>query len=401
MSTGAGRSTTGPLVAHRPSGAPRVGRVDASPIPVIRLGDTGEVAAALPHLLGFRPSESVVLVGLRGPGGSRVGLTVRADLPRLGAAPALARVLAGKVLSDEPQAVLLAVVSEAPDVGGRRVSSGPSSESSSGSSEPWPALWPELPHRDVVHELVLALDAHDVPVREALLVRGGHWWDYDCPYACCEPGAGTPVPGGASPLAAAAVAAGAVLAGDREELSARIAPPEGPAAAAVAQAMAEACLQAGREHAARLRAGGPAAVTAAATDLLASAAAASRPGPAPGGGRLTDARLAELLWALTVPDVRDRALGLALGDDAAAAEALWTECTRRAPAPLDGPPATLLAVSAWLRGDGATANVALERALAADPDARLPRLLADGLDACVPPAQLRALIAATLGADAR
>ncbi len=362
--------------------------MDASPIPVIRLGDTGEVAAALPHLLGFRPAESLVLVSLRGPRGSRVGLTVRADLPRAGAAAALARTLAGKVVTDEPQAVLLAVVSEAADVGAPPVTADvPGS---------WPQVWPELPHRDVVHEVVLALDAHDVPVREALLVRGGRWWDYDCPYACCEPGAGTPVPGGVSPLAAAAVAAGAVLADDRAALSARIAPPEGPAAAV----MAEACLQAGREHAARLRTSGPAAVVAAAADLVAAAAAACRPGPAPVGARLTDARLAELLWALTLPDVRDRALGLALGDDAAAAEALWTECTRRAPAPLDGPPATLLAVSAWLRGDGATANVALERALAADPDARLPRLLAEGLDACLPPAQLRALIAGTPGVDA-
>jgi hypothetical protein len=367
--------------------------VDASPIPVIRLGDTGEVAAALPHLLGFRPTESVVLVSLRGPGGSRVGLTVRADLPPPGAAPALARALAGKVVTDEPQAVLLAVVSEAPDVAVPPVGAG--------SPEPWPEVWPELPHRDAVHELVLALDAQDVPVREALLVRGGRWWDYDCPYACCEPGAGTPVPGGASPLAAAAVAAGAVLAGDRAELAARIAHPEGPDAEAMAESMAEACLRAGREHAARLRARGPAEVTGAAGDLLASAVAACRPGPAAAGGRLPDDRLAELLWALTVPDVRDLALGLALGEDAAAAEALWTECTRRAPAPLDGPPATLLAVSAWLRGDGATANVALERALAADPCARLPRLLADGLDACLPPAQLRALIAGTLAVDAR
>ena len=50
-------------------------------------------------------------------------------------------------------------------------------------------------------------------------------------------------------------------------------------------------------------------------------------------------------------------------------------------------------MSAWLRGDGATANVALDRALAADPGARLPQLLADGLAACLPPAGLRALIA--------
>ncbi len=361
--------------------------MDASPTPVIRLGDTGEIAAALPHLLGFRPAESVVLVGLRGPGGRRVGLTVRADLPPPGAAPALARTLAGKLLTDDPDAALLAVVSETPDRAGPPVL--PAWGGDAG-------VWPELPHRDVVHELVLALDARDVPVREALLVRGGRWWDYDCPYACCEPGAGTPVPGGASPLAAAAVAGGAVLAPDRDALAARIAPVEGPAAAA----MAAQCLRTGRAQAARLRAGGAAEVAGAGAALVADAVAACRPGPATAGTRLTDARVAGVLWALTVPRVRDRALGLALGEDAAAAEVLWTECTRRAPAPLDGPPATLLAVSAWLRGDGATADVALDRALAADPGARLPLLLADGLAACLPPAELRALIRDTLLADA-
>ena len=354
--------------------------MDETPIPVIRLGDTGEVAAALPYLLGFRPAESVVLVSLRGPGGSRVGLTVRADLPLPGAAAALARTLAATVVTDDPGAVLLAVVSDVPDqVLLPVVPTGAESLEA----------WPELPHRDVVHELVLAFDARDVPVREALLVRGGRWWDYDCPHACCEPGAGTPVPGGASPLAAAAVAGGAVLAPDRDALAARIAPVEGAAAAA----MAAQCLRTGRAHAARLRAGGAAGSADAGWALVADAVAACRPGPATAGARLSDARVAEVLWALTVPDVRDRALGLALGEDAAAAEVLWTECTRRAPPPLDGPPATLLAVSAWLRGDGATANVALDRALAADPGARLPQLLADGLAACLPPAGLRALIA--------
>ena len=82
----------------------------------------------------------------------------------------------------------------------------------------------------------------------------------------------------------------------------------------------------------------------------------------------------------------------------AAAEQLWTECTRRAPAPLDAAPATLLAVSAWLRGDGAMANVALDRALQSVPDYGLARLLREALAACVTPADLRALL--TEAADA-
>ncbi len=360
--------------------------MDEPQLPSIRLGDSGEVAAALPHLLGFHPAESLVLVSLRGPGGSRVGLTARADLPRPADTAALARALAAKVGTDDPAAVLLAVVSEAPDAVALPLLPADVAVPDAGA---------DLPHRDLVHEVVLALDAIDVPVREALLVRAGRWWDYDCPYPCCEPGCGTPLPGGASPLAAAAVAGGAVLAIDRSALAARIAPPTEVTGVA---AMAEACLRAGREHAARLRASGRAAVAEGADAAVADAVTACRPGPATAGTRLPDARVAQVLWALTLPEVRDRAMGLALGEDAAAAEVLWTECTRRAPVPLDGPPATLLAVSAWLRGDGAMANIALDRALSADPGASLPRLLADGLQACLPPAELRALITSTLAA---
>ena len=148
--------------------------------------------------------------------------------------------------------------------------------------------------------------------------------------------------------------------------------------------------------AARLRAVGRSVLAGECDAEVADAVAACRPGPDTAGTRLPDARVARVLWALTLTEVRDRALATALGKDAAAAEVLWTECTRRAPVPLDGAPATLLAVCAWLRGDGAMANVALDRALAADPGAVLPRLLADGLAACLPPAELRALISDSL-----
>ena len=120
------------------------------------------------------------------------------------------------------------------------------------------------------------------------------------------------------------------------------------------------------------------------------ALARSRPGVAP--ARLSDQEVARLVWGLRDQAVRDRALGLALGPDAAAAEQLWTEVTRRAPAPLAAAPATLLAVSTWLRGDGAMADVALTRALAADPGYTLARLLARALSSCMPPAELRGLI---------
>ncbi|MCO7219391.1 DUF4192 family protein, partial [Klenkia sp. PcliD-1-E] len=104
---------------------------------------------------------------------------------------------------------------------------------------------------------------------------------------------------------------------------------------------------------------------------------------------LADHDVAELGWALTDVEVRDRAAVLTVGPDACAAAALWLELTRRLPDPLTAPPATLLAAAAWARGDGTTARAALDRALVAQPSYGLARLLADGLDAGLPPSVVR------------
>ncbi len=59
----------------------------------------------------------------------------------------------------------------------------------------------------------------------------------------------------------------------------------------------------------------------------------------------------------------------------AAAEQLWAALARETPAPEAAEPAALLAVSALLRGDGALANVALDRAAEAWPGHLLSRQL--------------------------
>ncbi|MET0765612.1 MAG: DUF4192 domain-containing protein [Blastococcus sp.] len=335
----------------------------------VHLSDPGEIAAGLPQLLGFRPRESVVLVSLTGATGGRVGLTVRGDIPPAEHAVALAAELTRSVCTARPQAVLLAVVSEAPD--------GPL----------------DLPHRPLVHELVVALSRVGLPVRIAMLVRSGRWWSYDCPQPCCAPGAGTALPGGVSALEAAVVAAGQVVEPDREDLVRRLTGPGGLARTA----MIAACDQVAVEYAGRVLAMGADAVAVESWTTVTEALGHCRPGGGTARDRLGDREVARIVWGLRDRDVRDRALELATGPDAASAEVLWTECTRRAPAPLDAAPATLLAVCAWLRGDGAMANVALTRALASEPGYALARLLAQGLAACIGPAELRALIGAAAG----
>lgn len=334
---------------------------------MVRLSDAGEIAAGLPQLLGFRPRESVVLVCLGGESGGRVGLTMRADIPPPGHAAALAGGLATGAAADGPAGVLVAIVSEA------------------GAGDPGGG---DLPHRDLVHELVLALAGRDVPVRDALLVGRGRWWSYDCPHACCAPGAGTLLPTGVGALEAASVVEGQVLAEDRGDLAARIAPAGDPLGI-----MAAEVLRVGRDCSARVLQEGWDAVVeeswAAVTEAVAALGSRAARSPAPG-------QVARIVWGLRDAVVRDRALGMALGDDAEPAERLWTECTRRAPAPLDAAPATLLAVSVWLRGEGVLAGIALDRARRSDPGYGLAAQLDQALAACVRPAELRAVIAAGL-----
>jgi hypothetical protein len=312
----------------------------------------------------------VVLIGLGGPRGDRVGLTVRADIPPPGLEAEAAATLMWSVRTGGPEAVVVVLVSEAPDDSGAN------------------GAGADLPHRALLCELTPALSRAGIAVRDSLLVRAGRWWSYECPDGCCRPGAGTPLPGGVPELEAAAVAGGMVVADSREALERRIAPDPGRGATA------DACVRLASRRDAPGDPEKPCGDWAAVADAVRLCA----PGASTTATRLSDDLVARVLGALQDPAVRDRALTLSLGEAAPAAETLWTECTRRAPEPLGAPPATLLAVSAWLRGDGAMANIALARALDSDPGYRLATLLLPALAACLPPAGLRALIAASTGA---
>jgi hypothetical protein len=340
---------------------------DADPPFTVRLSDPGEVAAALPHLIGFPPRESLVVISLRRPDGRRLGLTGRIDLPPAGSAGPVLDGLVRSMRSDRPAAVLLLVVSE----------EGDDQDGGPGRSQ--------LPHRLLAREAVLAFTAAEVAVREVLLVRAGRWWSYDCDASCCLPTAGTPLPGGTSPLAAASVVTGRVVEADRAALVRRLA----PVGFLAAVGMARACDEVGDDLARRTAELGWDAV---AEEGWAAVLAAVEAGGSGADARLSDRQVARLAWGLRDVDLRDRALTLALGRSAAAAEWVWTELTRRAPAPLVAAPATLLAVTAWVRGDGSLANVALERALASEPSYTFAVLLRSALDACLPPAEVRRLI---------
>ena len=140
----------------------------------VRVRDVGEIAAGLPHLLGFRPRESVVLLSLGGderpPGGA----------DRAGRHPA----------------------ARAQPVRWRRCWPGacaPTAPTARWSS--WSPRRPTttarddrgLPHHDLVCEMCRALSpGWRARSRDALLVRAGRWWSYDCPTPAALPAPARP-----------------------------------------------------------------------------------------------------------------------------------------------------------------------------------------------------------------
>lgn len=100
-------------------------------------------------------------------------------------------------------------------------------------------------------------------------------------------------------------------------------------------------------------------------------------------------RIARFGVALTRVMVRDSLLALTLTEYADVAEQLWTLLMRMLPAPERACPASLLGFSAYGRGGGALAAIAIDTALGADPDYSLARLLDRSLSAGARPEMIR------------
>ena len=109
------------------------------------------------------------------------------------------------------------------------------------------------------------------------------------------------------------------------------------------------------------------------------------------GERLLAPEYAELALALDNVTVRDSVLALAVGPFAEDAEQLWILLARNLPDPERANPAALLGYSAYLRGDGPFAGIALDAALDAEPGHVLATLLDGALHSGMRPAEVRGL----------
>ncbi|GAA4542748.1 DUF4192 domain-containing protein [Pseudonocardia xishanensis] len=371
----------------------------------LRVGTEG-LLTALPVLIGFRPRESLVLVATGGPGGGRVGLTVRVDLPPPDD-PALLESLcesvAGAIARDSPSGAAVVVV------GGDGATGGGGGEAGVGGRG---GGWP--PRMDVAAAAVAALHRAGVGVHSAVwaaaIEAGAPWCCY--PLHDCGCGGRLPDPSG-TVVAATAVARGTVVRQSREDLVQLVEPaeedhhartgragPSGagggtgrPAGAGAAESGAAGPAESGAG-------GGPGAVDGAAdgsgvrgrprwpSDPVHVLDAALESAAA---GRLTvDAELVRIMSAaLRRTRFRDLALSTCTGDHAAAAEQLWAALARTCRGPAAADPAVLLAVCALARGDGALANIALERAERVRPAHRLARDLRTAMAAGWGPTEVR------------
>ena len=299
----------------------------------LTLRGPADVAAALPSLLGFHPTNSLVVIAFRG---ERIVLTMRVDLPSRVQTAWVDEVFA-RTKRGAPDAYVFVIADEEFEVVDGRGSA-------------------------LVRALIAA---SDVEVLDALMVGGGRWRSYLCDGACC-PRDGTPILAeDVERIRCAMTLTGQVLAPDRAAIRAEF-------------ALADRALEGARfaAHAGLDREGVEATLVRLATETAV---------------QFDDDEIG-LAVALRDHRARDAALWIATSQADEWLHVLLSNLAalmRRTPdAWVDGV-GVLAATAAWLLGDGARGVDACERAMNANPDCTLAQLLHDAMAAGLPPALWR------------
>ncbi|MFF5425534.1 MULTISPECIES: DUF4192 domain-containing protein [unclassified Streptomyces] len=364
----------------------------------ITLRGPAELADALPFMLGFHPTDSVVLAALHGEHG-RFGGRVRLGIPR---SPheweATADHLADTLVEgcgrrgERPDGIVVFLCQNpAPGETARRVME-------------------RL--RPFAQRLRTACGALDIPVYEALCISDGLYFSYCCPDSRCCPPDGTPLAlSGTSVMAAAATYAGIQVRGSLRDMQARLRPGGSAgqerqraaldaAAASIVPRILDGAEEEGRkevrETTLRL-----------ARDLLGKftqpAGGSEKPGGVAGTAEadaiddalVGTAEAAALIIGLQDRTTRDQVAEWMEGAEGRAALRLWRVLARRCVAPYQehaAAPLTLAGWTAWSTGDEPAARVALGLALEADPEYVFARLLHQACNEGLDPESLRACL---------
>jgi hypothetical protein len=313
------------------------------------------ILAVIPHLLDFTPTGSVVIAGGRGSR-HRIDVTLRFDLPD---PPdhTLSEAIAGQAVSvlTHQNFTTVVVIGYGP---GELVT-------------------------PVADALRAAIVGTGLQVRDILRVEDGRYWSYECTNPGCCPPEGVPFDPGTHPASAIlAELSGRQVLASREQLAASIAPVTGNTAEAMRQETTRAERIAARLLAEATRAGDTSRPV---IDRGLSAVQAAISVYRDGGSITLASQFAWLALALSSLRVRDDAWARMDPGHREDHLRLWTDLTRHAQPGYIAAPASLLAFTAWQVGNGALANLALDRAVADDPGYSMAVLLRDTLTAGAPP----------------
>jgi Domain of unknown function (DUF4192) len=328
---------------------------------VVRVGSPRELLAVVPLLLGFMPEASLVVIGIAPPR-DRVRVTLRYDLPDPPDADLAADIVAHAIGVLRSQRLTTAIA-----VG----------------------YGPEAPATPLADALRDAARAAGIDLWDVLRVFGGRYWSYTCGDEECCPAAGVPFDVTEHSASAETAGTGTEVLAGRAAVAARVAPIGGIAAESMRQATGRA-----EQHVAQLLAKvRKSARVGAARHLIAAeglAAVGTMIARYRGGGRFaSDYEVARITVALRDLRVRDDAWARMDPAHAQAHLRLWIDVVRRAQPGYAAAPAALLAFVAWQSGDGALANVALDRALADDATYSMATLLRQVISAGAPPSLAR------------
>jgi hypothetical protein len=326
----------------------------------VRAGSPEGVLAIVPHLLGFVPRSSLVIIGTDAQRGA-VKVTLRYDLPDPSDQELAADIAGHAAAVLAAQRLTVAIV-----VG----------------------YGPDGLVRPLIAALADGMSRAGIAIPECLRAEGTRYWSYTCGDEACCPDQGKEFDQVNATSAVMAAAGERVLA-DRGAVGAGLAPVRGVAAESMRKATRRA-----EQHVTQVLAKVRKSVrVGAARHMLASeglAAVASMIATYRAGGKYgTDYQLAWLTVALKDLRVRDDAWARMDPRDRDAHLRLWTDVVRRAQPGYVAAPAALLAFVAGQDGNGVLANIALDRALEDTPGYSMATLLRQVITAGAPPSMAR------------
>ncbi len=301
----------------------------------ITVSNLADLLGVLGALFGFHVEDSLVAISVS-PAQNEIGFRLRVDLPAISDASLCAQVVVNHLIQNETTHVVFAVVCD---------------------------------ENEIINPLLSALHdecrTNEIEVITSGWGDGSNCWTFDAPTnelvdrISYDPRT--------SDLMLEAIIAGVRVHGSRAEYARQFAPPSGRARALAEerQRNVERLIGADLDN----------------TELAISKARYLRRL----GGEISADQISELCVWLTSNQARD-ALWLGMDRDSADVDlAFWSRVSKLAVPPHETNAIMLLAFAAWMRGDGALARIAIDRALNSEPNHRASQLLARALDCGLSP----------------